>query len=82
MDRKSFIKKLTAAAIGIVVAKPIIDALPTSHTFTITFDKPWKPYITYPLTYKDVFWVVDEEVKKYEDIINTPYLEYHDKELL
>lgn len=28
MDRKVFIKRLTAAAISIVVAKPIIDALP------------------------------------------------------
>jgi len=46
MDRKSFIKRLTAAALGIVVTKPIIDALAENiwvknTEFVITFDKPW-----------------------------------------
>ena len=79
MNRSTFIKRLTAAAIGIVVAKPIIDALPTwaeSTEFVITFDKPWGPN---PLT-------IEEFIRKYpltfEDVMNTPYPEYYDKELL
>ena len=76
MNRKIFIKRLTAAAIGIVVAKPIIDMLPdsASHTFTITLDKPW-----YQLN-------LEEYIRKYplrfEDVMNTPYPTCHDKELL
>jgi hypothetical protein len=71
MDRKSFIKKLTAAAIGIVVAKPIIDALPktsiTSREFQIVFTQDW--IRKYPLTPDEVFFkeVMESYPKKFYD---------------
>jgi hypothetical protein len=79
MDRKAFLKRLTAAAIGIVVAKPIIDALPTwaeSTEFVITFDKPWGPN---PMT-------LEQFIRKYpltfDEVMNSPYPTYFDREIL
>lgn len=61
MNRSTFIKRLTAAAIGIVVAKPIIDMLPkpstASREFQIVFTQDW--IRKYPLTYKDVIFGKD-----------------------
>jgi len=76
MDRKVFIKRLTAAAIGIVVAKPIIDALPKpiqrsyihgSTQFNVVFDRAWSPSTLSVAEYYKKYPLTYEEVFRLDE---------------